>query len=127
MKKKFHFYRNQHFFFHPQQLMNRKPNAFNKQSSDSRLEILVQENSSLTNTMKMVTEAQEQALATTQRMAQQMSILEGANQKMTTILTSVPYLGDMASKIQIKRKRDRLILGGLIGFLMFFCVWYLFG
>ena len=108
--------------------MSRKPSAFYQNpSQDSRLEMLVKENASLTNTMRMVTEAQEQVIATGQRMAQQMSVLEGANEKMTSIITSVPYLGDLAKKIEVKRKRDRLILGGLIGFLMFFCVWYLFG
>ena len=108
--------------------MTRKPAAFeNNPIQDSRLEMLMKENMSLSNTMRMVTEAQEQVLATGQRMDQQMSILEGANEKMTKIITSVPYLGDLAKKIEVKRRRDRLILGGLIGFLMFFCVWYLFG
>ena len=108
--------------------MSKKPAAFdNNPSQDSRLEMLMKENMSLSNTMRMVSEAQEQALATGQRMNQQMAILEGANEKMTSIITSVPYLGDLAKKIEVKRRRDRLILGGLIGFLMFFCVWYLFG
>ena len=108
--------------------MSRTPNAFqHSPSQDSRLDMLVKENASLSNTMRMVIEAQEQVIATGQRMSQQMSVLEGANDKMTSIITSVPYLGDLAKKIEVKRKRDRLILGGLIGFLMFFCVWYLFG
>ena len=108
--------------------MTKKPAAFNTTNTpDSRLDTLLQENISLGQTMKMVTDAQELAAATQQRMAQQMSILESANDKMTKIITSVPYIGDLASKIEVKRKRDRLILGGLIGFLMFFCVWYLFG
>ena len=53
--------------------------------------------------------------------------LQHAKGNLDEIIGRIPYVGELSKKIVFKKKRDRLILGTLIGFLMFVLVWYLFG
>lgn len=112
-------------------MFDKKPAALNYPKplnvGDSRLEILAKENNSIMNSSRMVDDAISLSSQTMTRMDDQMRVINNANDRLTTIIQSVPYLGELAQGIQVRRKRDRLILGGLIGFLMFFIVWYLFG
>lgn len=61
------------------------------------------------------------------RLSAQAQALQNALDNLGGIIGKAPVIGSMASKIDVKKKRDRIILGGLIGFLEFFIVWYLFG
>lgn len=94
---------------------------------DNRMEMLLAENQSIQNSTSAIDQTLEVGIATRERMLQQEAILAKSNSQLGRMIAQVPVVGQLASKIQVKRKRDRLILGGLIGFLMFFCVWYLFG
>ena len=94
---------------------------------DNRTDILIKENQSLVNSQRMVEEAIGTGIAVNERLIRQMETLGHSNNIFSDIATKVPLIGKLTGQIQIKRKRDRMILGSLIGFLMFFCVWYLFG
>ncbi|EAX97703.1 hypothetical protein TVAG_280040 [Trichomonas vaginalis G3] len=107
----------------PTALTNPNPTS----GSDSKLDILSKENTSLMNSIKMVDDAIGIASESNVRMTEQMNSISVANDRLTTIIQGIPYIGELAQGIQVRRKRDRLVLGGLIGFLMFFIVWYLFG
>ncbi|OHS99085.1 Golgi SNAP receptor complex member 1-like protein [Tritrichomonas foetus] len=94
---------------------------------DNRTDILIKESQSLRNSSQMVDDAIETGIAVNERLFNQMSTMSNSNQTFQAVIGKIPYIGDLTNKIQVKRKRDRMILGSLIGFLMFFCVWYLFG
>ena len=93
----------------------------------SILDDTVKESQSLMYSLRKADDAIETAGLVSERLNNQMSYLRSSNDRLEQIISTVPVIGNLTSKIEIRRRRDRLILGGLIGFLMFFCVWYLFG
>lgn len=94
---------------------------------NNQTDMLIKESQSLRNSTNMTDDAIETGILVNQRLLQQMDTMTRTTNTYSSILSKVPYIGELSSKIQIKRKKDRMILGSLIGFLMFFCVWYLFG
>lgn len=105
----------------------RKTNQNQSPLLDNRTDILIKESQSLRNSSQMADEAIETSIAVNERIMAQMNTMNNSANTYQSIINKVPVIGSMTSKIQVKRKKDRLILGSLIGFLMFFCVWYLFG
>lgn len=94
---------------------------------NNRMDMLLSENRSIQNSASAVAKTLEVGIAARERLLEQEAALARSNNKLEQMIGQVPFVGQLASKIEVKRKKDRLILGGLIGFLMFFCVWYLFG
>ena len=74
----------------------------------------------LKNIMQMSTESMI-------RIREQRGRLINSRDRIDGLISGIPYVGEVVSKVKIKKKKDRLILSTLIGFLMFFVVWYLFG
>lgn len=95
--------------------------------ANDAMDLLTNENQSLLNSHKDIDDTIDTGTEALERIQRQQRTLAGTNRSLNQIISKVPVIGDLSSKISVKRKRDRLILGGLIGFLMFFCVWYLFG
>lgn len=105
----------------------RKANQNQSPLLDNTTDILIKESQSLRNSSQLADNAIETSIAVNERIMAQMNTMDHSSNTYQSIINKVPLIGTMTSKIQIKRKKDRLILGSLIGFLMFFCVWYLFG
>lgn len=95
--------------------------------TDNRMDLLMKENDSIRKSKQGIDDAMELGIATQEKMLQQRAYILGAAGRLQSIIEQVPIVGSLAGKIEVKRQRDRLILGGLIGFLMFVVVWYLFG
>lgn len=98
--------------------------------NDSRsafLEGAIKESQSLRSSLDTTEQTIGLAVEANQRMGAQRGRLSSSRARLSDIISTVPVIGELSSKIQVRRKRDRLILGGLIGALMFFCVWYVFG
>ena len=81
----------------------------------------------LEQTSSLIDHAFEVNLQTQRNLDEQDRTLQHAKRNLDQIILKIPYVGDLSKKILLKRKRDRIILGSLIGFLMFVLVWYLFG
>lgn len=95
--------------------------------SGSTLDTLRSESDLLRNCRKEIGNIMEMSNESMIRIREQREKLFKTGDRLHKLVTGVPYIGDMVSKIKIKKKKDRLILSSLIGFLMFFIVWYLFG
>ena len=95
--------------------------------TDNRMDLLMKENDSIRKSKQGIDDAMELGIATQEKMLQQRAYMVGATSRLQSVIEQVPLVGTLAGKIEVKRQRDRLILGGLIGFLMFVIVWYLFG
>jgi Golgi SNAP receptor complex protein 1 len=91
------------------------------------LALLAAETSSIRESSDLVDSTLELANATTHKIRSQTTMMNNSNNNLQKYVAAVPIIGGLVKKIDVKRKRDRLVLGGLIGVLMFFCVWYLFG
>lgn len=94
---------------------------------DSQLDNAIKESQSLRHSLETTEQTIGLAIEANERMNIQRSKLMSSENRIEEIISTVPLIGELYNKINVRRKRDRLILGGLIGFLMFFCVFYLFG
>jgi Golgi SNAP receptor complex protein 1 len=94
---------------------------------ESRTDIALAANESIRRAQSLLEETIDVGISVQDRMASQGSLIGRSADNVQKIIGKIPGIGNLANKIEVKRKRDRLILGGLIGFLMFFCVWWLFG
>ena len=88
---------------------------------------LIKENQSLKHSLHLVDSSITTAEESAQALLRQNSVLSESKNAVFQIISGIPLIGDLTNKISVKRKKDRLILGSIIGFLMFFIVWYLFG
>jgi Golgi SNAP receptor complex protein 1 len=96
-------------------------------SLDSRFDILAAEHESIRASSDMLDNALELGLSTNERLAKQGQMIAHSTSNLQQLAAKVPIIGALTGKIDVKRKRDRMILGSLIGVLGFFFVWYLFG
>jgi len=110
--------------------MSKTPNAFSPGISplvDSRVDTLIKENQSLKNSLYLADASIDSADQAAQAIFRQTQSLANSKSAVGSIISGIPYIGELSNKVNVKRKKDRLILGSLIGFLMFVIVWYLFG
>jgi Golgi SNAP receptor complex protein 1 len=94
---------------------------------ESRTDVALAANESIRRAQSLLEDTIDVGIAVQDRMASQGSLIDRSAGNVQKIIGKIPGIGNLATKIEIKRKRERLILGGIIGFLMFFCVWWLFG
>jgi Golgi SNAP receptor complex protein 1 len=94
---------------------------------DDRFDILAAEHESIRNSSDLVDSAIDLGIATNERLITQGQMLAHSTSNMQQIIGKMPILGGLAAKVNVKRRRDRLILGTVIGVLAFILFWYMFG
>jgi hypothetical protein len=92
-----------------------------------RFNMLMSEHESIRNSDEALDATLDIGMAASDRLFAQSSGLAHSNAHLQTILSILPGARFFATKIQVNRKCGRLVLGSLIGSIMFFFVWYLFG
>jgi len=100
---------------------------FSASRAADRFDILMSEAQSIRNTNDMIDETIQVGVAASERLLTQGARIGQSNTTLQQMIGNLPGIRYVGGLIEVKRKRDRLILGSLIGFLMFFFVWYLFG
>lgn len=92
-----------------------------------RLTNLIEERNALQSTSNLIDQACALSAHTSNDLHSQGQTLTHAKSNVDQIIGSIPYIGELSKKVLVKKKRDRIVLGSLIGFLMFVLVWYMFG
>eukprot|EP00736_Rhodelphis_marinus_P010761 Rmarinus@m.5197 len=94
--------------------------------SNENDEYSMRETSSLMSSHQAVDSVLEQAVRTKETLGSQKAIFENINNRMITVVQSVPGINSLLSRIRTKKKQDSIIIWSLIGLCMFFIIIYIF-
>jgi hypothetical protein len=94
---------------------------------DDHFDILMTERDLLRNSADLVDTAIEAGVATNKRLITQGQVLAHSTGALQQFIGRFPGLEGLKSKVDVRRQRDRWILGGLIGVLAFLLFLYVFG
>ena len=79
------------------------------------INILCEENDSLSRTYKITTNLKAGAIESLDEMDRQEKILKNTTEKIDTILTKIPYIGKIISDVGYYRFREQVVLGIVTG------------
>ena len=88
---------------------------------------LFQENHHLLNSERMIDDQVSIAMETRDHMKTQRETFKMIQTKVNDLSNRFPRINSLITKINIKKRRDVLILGGLIGLCFTFMLWWMFG
>ncbi|KIY73578.1 V-snare-domain-containing protein [Cylindrobasidium torrendii FP15055 ss-10] len=95
--------------------------AYHSSAADS----LLAERGRIDSSHRMIDDTLSQAYETRSEFARQRFDISGINSRMTGVIGSMPAINNVVGMIKSRRRRDQLIIGGLIGLCMFVLLWYL--
>ena len=79
------------------------------------------------NSERMIDEQISIALETRDNLVNQREILKAVQTKLNDLSSKFPLINSLVNKINLRKKRDTIILGFVIGLCLVFMVWYIFG
>ncbi|KNC98371.1 uncharacterized protein SPPG_06079 [Spizellomyces punctatus DAOM BR117] len=85
---------------------------------------LLTERGKIDGSHRMADEVLEQAYTTRAELHDQRSVLYNTRGRMGGVLARFPLVNDLISRIGAKKRRDSLIMAGVISFCVCFLVWY---
>ncbi|KAI0033993.1 V-snare-domain-containing protein [Vararia minispora EC-137] len=92
----------------------------------SASEALLAERGRIDSSHRILDETLEQAYETRADISRQRSALGSIQTRMAGVLNTVPGINNLLSMIHKRRRRDTIIIGGLIGLCAFLILFYLF-
>ncbi|KAI9206081.1 Golgi SNAP receptor complex member 1 [Polychytrium aggregatum] len=95
-------------------------------SGASAQDFYLSERNRIDNSHSMTINILEQAYEARASLAAQGRMLLGAQGRLGTIMARFPVINNLMSKINLKKKRDALILGAVVGVCTFIFFWYFF-
>jgi Golgi SNAP receptor complex protein 1 len=93
---------------------------------DSSTAKLLRERSSIAASMASINEVIAQAFDAKNSLMGQRNTLGTSSSGINSVLAGVPSFNRMIEGVQRKKYKEKLILGGVIGSLLFFTVWWMF-
>ena len=79
------------------------------------------------NSERMIDEQINIALETRDNLVNQREILKTVQTKLNDLSSKFPLINSLVNKINLRRRRDTIILGCIIGVCLVFMIWYVFG
>lgn len=79
------------------------------------------------NSERMIDEQINIALETRDNLVNQREILKAVQTKLNDLSSKFPLINSLVNKINLRKRRDTIILGCIIGVCLVFMIWYVFG
>ena len=79
------------------------------------------------NSERMIDEQINIAMETRDNLVDQRKILKGIQTRLNDLSSKFPLINSLVNKINLRKRRDTIILGSVIGFCLVFMIWYVFG
>jgi len=79
------------------------------------------------NSERLIDEQINIALETRDNLVNQREILKAVQTKLNDLSSKFPLINSLVNKINLRKRRDTIILGSVIGLCLVFMIWYMFG
>ncbi|XP_028937882.1 Golgi SNAP receptor complex member 1 isoform X2 [Ornithorhynchus anatinus] len=94
--------------------------------NNRRTELFLKEHDHLRNSDRLIEETISIAMATKENMTSQRGMLKSIQSKMNTLANRFPAVNSLIQRINLRKRRDSLILGGVIGICTILLLLYAF-
>ncbi|NXX19371.1 GOSR1 protein, partial [Podargus strigoides] len=94
--------------------------------NNRRTELFLKEHEHLRNSDRLIEETISIAMATKENMTSQRGMLKSIQSKMNTLANRFPAVNSLIQRINLRKRRDSLILGGIIGICTILLLLYAF-
>ncbi|XP_016787570.1 Golgi SNAP receptor complex member 1 isoform X1 [Pan troglodytes] len=94
--------------------------------NNRRTELFLKEHDHLRNSDRLIEETISIAMATKENMTSQRGMLKSIHSKMNTLANRFPAVNSLIQRINLRKRRDSLILGGVIGICTILLLLYAF-
>ncbi|XP_039222894.1 Golgi SNAP receptor complex member 1 isoform X2 [Crotalus tigris] len=94
--------------------------------NNRRTELFLKENEHLRNSDRLIEETISIAMATKENMTSQRGMMKSIQSKMNTLANRFPAVNSLIQRINLRKRRDTLILGGVIGICTILLLLYAF-
>ncbi|XP_046548919.1 Golgi SNAP receptor complex member 1-like isoform X1 [Haliotis rubra] len=107
--------------------VHRDINAYKNSSGlNRRTDLYLKENDHIRNSERLVDDQISIAIATKENLSSQKKILGTITQKMNSLANRFPLLNSLMQRINLRKRRDSIILGGVIAVCIFLLLLYAF-
>jgi len=79
------------------------------------------------NSERLIDEQINIALETRDNLVNQREILKAVQTKLNDLSSKFPLINSLVNKINLRKRRDTIIIGSVIGLCLVFMIWYMFG
>jgi len=96
-------------------------------SRGSRMDALLRETEHTRNSERLIDEQISIALETRENLVFQRETIKAFQKKLNDLTNKFPLINSLVNKINIRKRRDTIIIGTIIGLCLVFFIWWLFG
>lgn len=90
----------------------------------SRMDALLRESEHTRNSERMIDEQISIALETRESLVNQREALKMVQKKLNDLTSRFPIINNLVNKINLRKRRDTIILGCVVGLCLTFMIWY---
>merc|ERR1712029_64062 len=98
-----------------------------KDARNQKMDSLQRELEHTRNSERMIDEQINIALETRDNLVNQREILKAVQTKLNDLSSKFPLINSLVNKINLRKRRDTIVLGSVIGVCLVFMIWYIFG
>lgn len=92
-----------------------------------RMDHLLKENEHIRNSDRLIDEQIAIAMETREHLGSQRVTFKAIQTRVNDLAHRFPMINSLVQRIQLRKRRDSLVLGAVIGVCLIFFIWYLFG
>jgi len=93
----------------------------------TRMDALLRESEHTRNSERLIDEQINIALETRENLVFQRETIKMFQKKLNDLTNRFPLINSLVNRISIRKRRDTIILGTVIGLCLTFCLWWIFG
>ncbi|XP_037078151.1 Golgi SNAP receptor complex member 1-like [Pollicipes pollicipes] len=101
--------------------------AYKNGRLNRRLDHLLKENEHIRNSDRLIDEQIAIAMETREHLSGQRATFKAIQTRVNDLAHRFPMINSLLQRVQLRKRRDSLVLGLVIGLCLVFFVWYLFG
>jgi len=98
-----------------------------EQGRNQKMDSLQRELEHTRNSERLIDEQINIALETRDNLVNQREIIKAVQTKLNDLSSKFPMINSLVNKINLRKRRDTIILGAVIGLCLVFMIWYMFG
>jgi len=95
--------------------------------TNRRMELLLKESEHARNSERLIDEHISIAVEARETLVNQRVAFKAIQTKLNDVATKFPMINNLVQKINLRKRRDTIVLGGVIGLCFVFLLWYTFG
>jgi len=96
-------------------------------ATNRRMELLLKESEHARNSERLIDEHISIAVEAREALVNQRMAFKAIQTKLNDIATKFPMINNLVQKINLRKRRDTLVMGAVIGVCVVFLLWYAFG